>query len=181
MYNAVSSFLLVSYQYQLCVKVFFTSQSQLCALCFSTKSTKVKRGSGLTHFCQIFPPAAVVPCSHTSWVSAFPMQSQCSAKMHRKLSKNASVYISSPGPTSCFGKNSFYNEKQGKANKRFSMQEVKVLHSPGALGWTLFFPRNSPLGGESRCARPPGAAGGAKLPGGDAGSRLGPCPEPGGH
>lgn len=73
------------------------------------------------------------------------------------------------------------------------MQEVKVVLSPGTFGVDSvlspeFVPRRkepmSPAGlsGQRRGARcSMGHSRRGEAAGGDAGSRLGPCPEPGGH
>lgn len=207
--NTLPRVLLATGQYQDCLRVFFTSQPQLRALCFSKKKCW---SQGRLWAASLFPEEgffllplllrSLVPAPHGSpHFSAEPAL----RRYGRQAFKESVFVLPLPGPTSCFRKNSFYPEKRGEANQWFFVPGRRSSSPPYPPFWfwggpLLFLRSSRPLraGDEPSRALGPGPAGpsacraaarenGSRLGGGSPGepyrlSRgLSPGPEPGGH
>lgn len=205
--NTLPRVLLATGQYQDCLRVFFTSQPQLRALCFSKKKCW---SQGRLWAASLFPEGGffLLPLLLRSLVPAPHGSPHFSAEpalrgYGRQAFKESVFVLPLPGPTSCFRKNSFYPEKRGEANQWFFVPGRRSSSPPYPLVWfwggPLLFPRSwgqgtNPAAPSAQARRGPPSAcraaareNGSRLGGGSPGepyrlSRgLSPGPEPGGH
>lgn len=201
--NTLPRVLLATGQYQDCLRVFFTSQPQLRALCFSKKKCW---SQGRLWAASLFPEGgffllplllrSLVPAPHGSpHFSAEPAL----RRYGRQAFKESVFVLPLPGPTSCFRKNSFYPEKRGEANQWFFVPGRRSSSPPYplclVLGRTLTFSPQLRAGDEPSRALGPGPAGpslrlpsrspgerqpaGRRLPWGAVPAQPGPLPRPG--